>query len=351
MKLSVIIPNWNGERLLRKNLAKILKAWPKGTEVIIVDDGSTDGSVELIKSLTSSRVNEWLKKKEKKEKNNNNKSNSLITNSLIKNRKITIKLIENKKNLGFAGAVNQGIKVAKNNYVAVMNNDLRLEKNWFLVMKNMIQKYPAEKKKIGTYFGTVLNWNGTKIESTGLQYWLKGRAKNRDNGKRLKYSTIQIFKRKKQEFVWGASASVVVYYKPALMEVGLFDEDFFAYEEDVDLALRLWGADWKTLYVPQAIAYHLGGGTSRRMGNFRQRMDAKNWWFIIIKNYPWSILIRYGPEILIERLRNLSGLLKSTPIWRWPIDVARVYGEVVLKLPKMIRKRKPIELGKLIINS
>jgi len=360
---SVIIPNYNGERFLQECLVSLAESMRvylraggkrgerKRVEIIVVDNGSTDGSREYLKKLK-------FKLKE------------------IKNRKLKLKVIFNDQNLGFAKAVNQGIKEARNDYVVVMNNDLRLDKNWFAVMAGAINQW-QKKEKVAAYFGTVLNWKGNQIESTGLEYWLKGKARNRDNGRRVSGVRFQVpgfgfqvsgsgfqvsgsgfrvsgvrFQRTKSqkpetrnlkpEFVFGASASVVVYYKPALIEVGLFDEDFFAYEEDVDLALRLHSAGWKTLYVPKAISYHLGGGTSSRLGNFRQRMDAKNWWFILIKNYPLGVLIRHSPEIFLERLRNLSGLLKVTPWWRWPIDLGRTYAEILLKLPRMVKKRRPL---------
>jgi len=78
------------------------------------------------------------------------------------------------------------------------------------------------------------------------------------------------------------------------------------------------------------------------MGNFRHRMDAKNWIYIILKNYSASNLLIYSPLILIERLRNLSGLIKNTPLKDIPRDVFITYGEVIKNLPKTIKKRKEI---------
>ncbi len=306
---SVVIPNYNGQEFLFGCLNSILSASGSlAAEIIVVDNGSTDGSVGYLKSQSSK----------------------------VKSTSQKLKVIFNKKNLGFAKAVNQGILAAKNEFVALINNDLKIERNWFAEIEKAI-RVRQRKKRIATYCGKVLNWDGTKIESAGLFYWLKGKAFNRGNDQSIKTDHYR-----KEEFVFGAPASAVVYCKPAIVEAGLFDEDFFAYEEDVDLALRLANNRWKTLYLPGAISYHLGGGTSKKMGSFRQRMDFKNWWFIIIKNYPLSVIIKNGPAILIERARNLSGLIKAVVWCQVPSAVLSVFGELLIKLPKIIGKRKPV---------
>ncbi|MFA5750332.1 MAG: glycosyltransferase family 2 protein, partial [Candidatus Shapirobacteria bacterium] len=135
-----------------------------------------------------------------------------------------------------------------------------------------------------------------------------------------------------------------------LKKIGLFDEDFFAYEEDVDIALKLVNLGYQTLYIPKAFCYHLGGGTSNKMGNFRSRMDTKNWIYIIIKNYSASEFWNNFPSIFEERLRNLSRLIKNTikayglkSIYKLPIDLLKTYGEVLIKLPKMFKKRKNLQ--------
>jgi len=123
-------------------------------------------------------------------------------------------------------------------------------------------------------------------------------------------------------------------------KIGLFDEDFFAYEEDVDVALRLAKLKYQTLYIPQTLCYHLGGGTSGKMGNFRNRMDAKNWIYLIIKNYSASEFWSNFFPIIEERLRNLSGLTKLPSkltvlksVYKLPIDLIKTYGEVLIKTP------------------
>ena len=311
---SVVIPNYNGQEFLFGCLNSILSASGSlAAEIIVVDNGSTDGSVGYLKSQSSK----------------------------VKSTSQKLKVIFNKKNLGFAKAVNQGILAAKNEFVALINNDLKIERNWFAEIEKAI-RVRQRKERIATYCGKVLNWDGTKIESAGLFYWLKGKAFNRGNDQSIKTDHYR-----KEEFVFGAPASAVVYYKPAIVEAGLFDEDFFAYEEDVDLALRLKKLGYYTLFIPQSISYHIGGATSSKMGNFRNMMDAKNWIYIIVKNYSLAKFIKYFPQIIEERLRNLSGLIKQTikiykfkSIWILPISLVKTYGQVLLNLPKMVSKRQ-----------
>lgn len=286
---SVIIPNYNGKEFLPSCLESIDRSLAE--EIIVVDNGSTDGSLEYLESLD-------------------------------------IKLIKNKKNLGFARAVNQGISASKSNYLVVANNDLKFGKNWFKVINQAIGKW-ERKVGIGAYFGKVLDWEGKKIESVGLDFEIKAKSFNQGNG--------QIDgpgKYEKTKFIFGASGSAVVYSKKALSEAGFFDRDFFAYLEDVDLSLRLNQLGWKTLYLPRAIAYHAGGQTGDRLG-IRYRLTARNWWFIILKHYPLKVFLKHFPEIIFEQMKNLLAV-KNPWFMFWVIK------ELVIKFPQAIKKRKPI---------
>ncbi len=310
MNFSIIIPNLNGAVLLNDCLSSIKTALTRSpstkVEFILVDNASTDDSIQLFSDLT------------------------LGFNTSI---------ILNQKNYGFAKAINQGTSKAKYDYVIVCNNDIKVDKNWFQEINKAISTNP----KYACYFGLVLNKDGSFIESTGLKFFWRGKALNIGNG--LPY-TKEPKNQRTSVLIWGASASLVVYKKDIIQKIGGFDQDFFAYEEDVDLAFRLHKAGYKTLFVPKAVSYHLGGATSSKMGNFRAQMDTKNWIFLIIKNYSLKQLIRYFPQIFIERLRNLSGLCKQTvsiyglmSIWLLPYSILKTYTLVLLKLPKIIKKR------------
>jgi GT2 family glycosyltransferase len=314
INFSIIIPNYNGGEFITDclySLYQSIKLCSGNFEIIIVDNDSKDNSLELI--------NDFF---------NQYRSTKLIT-----------KIFQLKTNTGFAGAVNFGINKAQYEYVVLCNNDLTLEPNWFQLISESINK--NTNSKIATFFGTVLTKDGTKFESQGLEFFIRGKAKNTSNGKLFNKSTIHNLQSNK--LVWGASAALVVYQKEIIQKIGLFDEDFFAYEEDVDVALRLSKLKYQTLYIPKAICYHLGGGTSGKMGNFRNRMDAKNWIYLIIKNYSAKeFWLNFSP-IIEERFRNLSGLIKNTPFKNLFKDIFKTYGEVFSNLPKMLKKRQHLQ--------
>lgn len=308
VNFSIIIPNLNGaEYLIRclPSLQEAIKLCPKSKfEVILVDNASSDDSINIF--------NDYLF----------DSSRTLIQD----------------KNYGFAGAVNKGINQAKYDYVVICNNDLTLDPKWFKEISSTITA--NTNPKITTFSGLVLNKEGTHIESQGLKFFYKGKAKNIDNGKPFFGNCDLEFGH--SHLIWGASASLVVYQKDILQKIGLFDEDFFAYEEDVDLSFRLQKAGYLTLFIPSAISYHLGGGTSKKMGNFRHRMDAKNWIYLILKNYSRKEITTNFFLIFEERLRNLSGLVKNTPFWQIPYWLLITYSTILFHIPAFLKKRKMV---------
>ena len=267
---SVVIPNYNGAKFIVSCLNSLQQAFQNcpGSkfEIIIVDNGSTDNSLDLLGEYT---------------------------------------VIKNHTNLGFAAAVNKGINAAKYEYVCLINNDLTVNKYWFKIISKAIIDFP----QAATFCGTVLNYDGSLIESQGLNYFPEGKCENINNGQ--KFNKLKNRKLKVSP-VWGSSAAIVVYQKSIIQQVGLFDESFFAYIEDVDLSYRLSKKSYITIFTPTAISYHVGGKTSSTMGNLRAKYTLINWIRLIYKNYSPKDLIKYFPIIFIERLRNLSYYLRAS---------------------------------------
>lgn len=297
--ISIIIPNYNGEKFFEECLEYLTKAidkCPKSKfELIVVDNASVDNSLSVL--------------------------------AKFKHQNCPTVLIKNTKNMGFAPAINQGIKKAKYDLVLLLNNDINFETNWFNTMINIIND--SNYKDYTVFGGTILNREGDAYDSCGQQYYIEGRCVDLQKG--VPYNP-KITLNEKPKTVWGLSATATIYKKQDLVDIGLFDESFFAYEEDVDLNFRLNRSGKKSLLVPSAITYHLGSATSKRMGNFKQIHDAKNWILLILKNYTVTDYHGNRFKIITERFKNLSGLIKATPIRDLPQSLAKAYGPILKKV-------------------
>ncbi len=302
---SLTIPNYNGAAFLPDCLDSLIvaiKNCPDSQfEIILVDNGSKDESIAIFQKYSELKI-----------------------------LNCKLKIICHQTNKGFAGGVNPGIIASKYPWVVLVNNDLTVSPNWFKIVSQQITP------DIATYYGLVLTKDGKQIESEGLDFHYSGKCNNINNHQSFHKS---YFINHKSSFIWGAPASLIVYNKNILASIGNFDEDFFAYEEDVDVALRLHKLGHKTLYIPSAISYHLGSGTSSKMGNFRNRMDFKNWIYIIIKNFSKKEIISNLPTIIEQRLRNLSGVIKNTPLLQVPSTIFKLFYEVITHIPTMLKKR------------
>lgn len=247
--VSIIIVNWNGQRFLEKNLSSVFSQTYQAFEVILVDNGSTDGSLELV------RVN--------------------FTDVII---------IENKENLGFAKANNQGIEIAQGKYIATLNNDTEVDKGW---LKTLIVTAESSSNDIGMWAPKILSiQDPKKIDSVGgLLIYRDGIARGRgrleeDNGK---YD--------KMEEILFPSACSAIYLKDMLDEIGYFDEDFFAYCEDTDLGLRARLAGWKAVSVPGAVVYHHYSGSAGRYSETKAFLVERNHIWLALKNFPVMMLV------------------------------------------------------------
>jgi GT2 family glycosyltransferase len=246
----VVVPNWNGaDRLaacLDSLLAQSLKA-----HVIVVDNGSVDGSLELLKKYPD------------------------------------VEVIRHGKNLGFAGGVNAGFRRAIDDgleYVATLNNDAVADKAWLEQLVAVLDKNP----KTGIVTSKILDARGRKIDSTGdyLTVWGLPYPRGRGESDLNRYDS--------QTDIFGASGGASLYRVSMLREIGLFDEDFFAYYEDVDLSFRAQLASWKVRYAPQAVVYHQIGATSSKLKGFTAYQTMKNQPLLLYKNLPGRYWWRVG---------------------------------------------------------
>ena len=249
MKVSVVTPNYNGEKFLKTFFDSLNNDCECIGEVIIVDNGSSDGSVDYIKNNTFN---------------------------------FPVKLIENKENLGFAPGVNQGIKIAKYDYIFSINNDTEVKKGSIKALLNLI----TSDANIFSVQAKMLQFkNKDLIDDAGDEYnllaWTK---KTGENHKSEEYCDVKD--------IFSSCAGAALYNKSILNELGFFDDNFFAYMEDVDLALRAKINGYRNLLCPEAIVYHIGSATSgSRYNEFKVKLAARNNVWVVYKNFPIPLKI------------------------------------------------------------
>lgn len=271
-KTSVVVPNWNGERMLPACLDSLL-AQSLEAQIIVVDNASSDGSRELLQEIYP-----------------------------------LVEVVSLSKNKGFAGGVNAGIKKAMEfgtDFVALLNNDAVAEKDWLKNLAAGLEKNP----KLGIVTSKICDAKKTHLDSSGENYTIWGLPFSRGRGE------SDIDKYDSQTEIFGASGGASLYRVKMLQLIGLFDEDFFAYYEDVDLSFRAQLAGWKVGYVPQAVVYHEIGATSAKIKGFTTYQTLKNLPLLLWKNVPWALMPKIWVRLAIAYVAFLASALIRGQFW------------------------------------
>ena len=187
-------------------------------------------------------------------------------------------IIENPENLGFAVAVNQGIKASNSEYVLLLNNDVQLELG---AISNLLKWIQKDENIFAVSSKMIQYEDKTKMDDAGDEYTIVGWTRRVGYGKSPdKYN--------KQREIFSACAAASLYRRSILEEIGYFDENFFAYMEDVDISYRAKIHGYKCLYCPDAVVYHVGSSASGgRYNEFKIRLAARNNVYVPYKNMPW----------------------------------------------------------------
>lgn len=247
--VAVVVLNWNDSDLLPHSVGSLLKQSEK-CDIIVVDNGSDDDSRITIESF-------------------GNKVTALF----------------NAKNLGFAGGVNRGITYALSEgyeYIGLLNNDATADKDW---VKHLVDSLRSN-KRLGGATSTMVHKGDKTFDSTGDFYTIWGLPYPRGRGEPVsgKYNKLLD--------VTAISGGASMFRADFFTDVGLFDDDFFAYYEDVDLGLRGKLRGWDFAYSPDAKVLHDTGSTSGRVKGFSTYQTMKNLPWLIIKNVPLRLLPR-----------------------------------------------------------
>lgn len=294
--VSIVIPNWNGKRFLAGCLDSIAKQTYENVETWIVDNGSKDGSVEFLKESYPD-----------------------------------VKLICFDVNTGFAPAVNAGIRKAAGEYIALINNDTIVDPNWVKELVAVLDTRP----ELGSVGCKMLGYEDPELlDGVGDGYRRGGLPGRIGHGEK----DTGLFDQ--ERFILGACGGAAMYRRTLFDDIGLFDDDYFAYLEDVDMALRAQSAGYKCLYVPTAIIYHLGCGTTGSgYSDLVVSLSAQNNINTIVKNIPAPLLVKFLPHILFWQAAYLYVVVRqSRKILPW----LKGSFKALTMLPNMLKKRQEI---------
>ena len=306
-KVAIIILNWNGKYYTIECIESLKKIIYLNYEIILVDNGSKDDSVKC-----------------------------------LKDRYPDIKIIINKKNLGFAEGNNIAIKaILKNKYVryiALLNNDTKVEPYW---LEELISVAESD-KKIGACQSKILSMSDPSIlDAVGISISKNGEAIQEG------YKTRDVGQYEQVREIFGPCAGAVLYRREMLSKIGLFDEDFFAYYEDVDIAFRARFAKWKCAYVPKSIVYHAHSGTLGKKSSLKFYFLTRNEYYYKIKNLPTDILIRFFIKRPIVLIFIILKFIKKKEFKLIHLYLKGNF-DAVKNIFKMLKKRKIIQTTKLI---
>jgi GT2 family glycosyltransferase len=317
---SVIIPNWNGSRLLPTCLNALRQQTYRDFETLVVDDCSTDDSRALVaRDFPEARV------------------------------------IALAKNRGFAHAVNAGIRAARGEVIVLLNNDTEADAHWLAEIARALDANPragivACKLKLFD--------RRDHLHSAGDFFRVDGIPGNRgvwerDEGQYDDAEMIDAATRRHGDFsasprhrvtassipVFGACGGAAAYRQTMFAEIGLFDEALVANLEDVDLSWRARLAGYEIAYAPRAIVYHMVSATGG--GAYGSFYVGRNFIFVLAKNYPASLWKKYWTKIVRAQLQITFDALKHI---RGAAARARLRGQIagVIGLPRWLARRDEI---------
>ena len=304
IKTAVVILNWNGKDWLEKFLPTIVRYSAEAT-VFVADNGSEDDS------------------------------KSFLTQDFP-----AVKIIENKENLGFAGGYNKALNQIHAEYYVLLNSDIEVTEGWL----SPIIKLMDSDKNIAACQPKLLDYtNKEKFEYAGasggfidnLGYpFCRGRIFDSLEEDKGQYNdAIEVF--------WATGACIFV-RSDVFWEVGGFDEDFFAHQEEIDLCWRLKNKGYKIMVEPNSVVYHVGGGTLDAGSPFKTYLNFRNNLFMLFKNLPLPSLFMVIPmRLLLDGVAALTFLNKPKGIHHL-FAIMKAHFTFYFAIPSLIAKRQKI---------
>jgi GT2 family glycosyltransferase len=302
--------NWNRRELLDRCLASLSRQRARRFEVVLVDNGSSDGSVEMATSRYSC------------------------------DPAYTLIVVRNRENFGFCKANNQGIERARGEFIALLNNDAEAEPDWLASLLSAFEGRP----EIGMAASKILVHEDPEIiDKAGHQIYLDGQNWGRGHGEPDVGQFEEI-----EETLW-PDGCAAMYRRAMLDRIGGFDEDLFAYGDDAELGLRGRIAGWGCLYIPTAVVRHHRGSTLGKLSMRRVELIERNRVLLALKHFPWSFLCLNGVYFIARLGAGVMAASKGQgepglfPGWRGKLKLARAIcsadWQALQMAPSTLRKR------------
>ena len=311
-QIRVVVVNWNRRELLRACLASLASQTHESFEVVVVDNGSNDGSAELVRGLS-------------------------------REFPAPLRLVQNRVNRGFCAANNQGMEGAETEFIALLNNDAEADAGWLQALAQEI----STAADIGMAASKILVWEDPRrIDKCGHLIYPDGQNRGRGTGQIDRGQFEQV-----EETLW-PDGCAAMYRRAMLDEIGGFDEDFFAYADDAELGLRARIAGWRCVYTPRAVVRHHRGATLGLGSARRLQLIERNRVLLAVKLFPWNLLWLNGAYFtarigagLWAALRNRGELRHyRNPSGKASAALALAWGTLsaLPLIPAMLRKRRAL---------
>ena len=300
-RLTVAILSYDGRHLLEVILPSLAGQRYRDFEVVVVDNGSRDDTVQWLAQT-------WPQ----------------------------VQVISLPENVGVTAALNVCAHAGDGELLALFNNDIELDPECLGELVGALEAHP----QAGWASGKLRDFTQRELlDGTGDVFTWAATAGRRGHGEldRGQYDV--------PGEVFGACGGAALYRRSVLELVGDFDEDFFAFYEDVDWNLRAQLAGFSCRYVPSALAYHMGSATiGRGLSDFTRYHLWRNRLWIIVKDLPLGAIVRHSPQLLLGQLENLAMALRARKLDVW----LRVWRDALLGLPRMLRKRRRVQASRQI---
>lgn len=304
INIGVIIVNYNSAHCLAKAITALEKQSYKPYQIILFDNSSIENLPEIVHTT-----------------------------------KLPIIIVVSNINLGFAAGNNKAIEYLnpKVNWIALLNPDAYPHKDWLLEMVSAIKTHPQY-----AFMGSKLICENEPylLDGTGDVYHISGKAWRLNHRKPLDKAP------KDMQELFAPCAAAALYRRDAFNAVKGFDEQYFCYYEDVDLAFRLWLAGYKGCYIPTAIAEHTGSAITKKHSDFYTYYGHRNLVWTYFKNMPLLLLIATLPLHLLLNIATLLLFIKR----KQTFVIIKSKIDAIKGLPTLLQQRRHIQKSRVLSN-